>query len=112
MHGTAPSSDSRIHPVEEAKHTLSFLPTSTPGSCVSFNEPNSTDGDDADHETYRAAMRRNMVAQLHRHLGPERVAMLQALGALEEVEKQVLICEVEDGEDETFNLEHWVDTEI
>ena len=53
-----------------------------------------------------------MVAQLHRHLGPERVAMLRALGALEEVEKQVLICEVEDGEDETFNLEHWVDTEI
>ena len=53
-----------------------------------------------------------MVAQLHRHLGPERVAMLQALGALEEVEKQILVCKVEDGEDEMFNLEHWVETEI
>ena len=53
-----------------------------------------------------------MFAQLHRHLGPERVAMLHALGALEEVETQVLLCEPEDGEDEMFNLEQWVDTEM
>ena len=38
--------------------------------------------------------------------------MLHVLAALEEVEKQVLLCEFEDGEDEMFNLEHWVDTEI
>ena len=111
MPGTAPSSDSRILPVEEAKYTLSPLATSTSGGCVFFHEPNSADDDD-DRKTYRATMRRNMVAQLHRHLGPEHVAMLQALGALEEVEKQVLLCEVEDREDEMLNLEHWVDIEI
>ena len=52
-----------------------------------------------------------MVAQIHRHLGPERVALLHALGALEEAEKQVLLCVVEDGEDEMLNSEHRVDTE-
>ena len=88
MLGTAPSSDSRIFPVEEAKHTLSSPPTSTSGGCVSFLEPSSADDDgddDDDSETYLAAMRRNTIAQLFCHLGPEHVAMLQAFGALEEL---------------------------
>ena len=94
MLGMALSSDSWSTFVEEAKHTLSLSPPSTSGGCVSFNEPNSTDDDD--RETLRAAMRRNMVAQLHRHLGPERV--------VDDLEKQVLLCEVEGGEDDILNL--------
>ena len=110
MPGTALSSDSRNLSVEEAKHSFYPSLSSTCGGCVFLNDPNSAHCDD--HETFRTVMRHNTVAQLHRHHGPQRVAMAHALGKLEKLTKQVLLCEVEEGEDEMLNLEQWVDTEI
>ena len=92
---------------DEAKET--WCPC-TRGNCVSFHEPNS---ESVDQETLDAKARAMSVRRLHEHLGPEKVALLTAIGALEQVEDMVCVTTLEDDcDDVLMPMSQWVDTEI